>query len=187
MKKERNRLCPCGSGKKYKNCCWSSKHGSSEDISDPDTIELSGDAEFRFEISEDDDIADAKEPNKRTATVSTPLTNEAFPLEVLKHLIEKGMIQDEIPFKILATEYPSLLEDWYPGFPGMPRMMTPEDPMCVVGHIENGMISFKDMGIDNIPMETNNHPQLNGEHKVWLIRENDSWFVHVVVNECTVG
>ncbi len=44
-------------------------------------------------------------------------------LEALLALIDNGLVKDEIPFDLIASEYPELLEKWYPGFPGVPRAL----------------------------------------------------------------
>ena len=131
-----------------------------------------------------DIMAMQKRKTEKTGIATASFAEQDLPLETLVQLIGDGLISDEIPFELLADQYPSLLEDWYPGYPGAPRMMTPEDPMCLVGRIENGTISFKGMpGLKNIPFASDINPKLEGEHKVWLRREKDSWFIHVTIND----
>ena len=120
----------------------------------------------------------------KTTEISVPLTNEDFPLETLAQLIEEDLIDEEIPFEVLADQYPSLLDDWYPGYPAMPRMMTPEDPMCLAGYIKNGTVSFKDAPeLGAIALKAGKNPPPDGEYQVWVRMDNDSWIIHVMVDE----
>jgi hypothetical protein len=123
----------------------------------------------------------------KTTEISVPFTNEDFPLETLSQLIEAGLIKVEIPFEVLADQYPSLLEDWYPGYPAMLRKMTPEDPMRLAGYITNGTVSFKDipeMGTIALKAGANSPP--DGEYQVWVTMDKGSWVIHVVMEtNCT--
>jgi hypothetical protein len=118
----------------------------------------------------------SRSTNKYEAEVSI----EDISLEAFKQLIASGMIRDEIPFELLSTHYPSLLDNWYPGYPGVPRKMTADDPLCLDGYIKNGMVTFKDFGSGPIPIDADS--SLEGEHKVWLQKDEDSFLIHVVVD-----
>lgn len=111
--------------------------------------------------------------------LEVPMTSEDLPLEALTQMIEDNLIQDELPFKLLATQYPSLLEKWYPGYPGMVREMTPEDPICTTGYIENGTVTFKDLP-ELGKVELKGDVPLKGEYQIWLQARDNSWFIHVV-------
>ncbi|MGD0665575.1 MAG: hypothetical protein ABSA17_07630 [Rhabdochlamydiaceae bacterium] len=118
------------------------------------------------------------------SNVMVPLREENLPLETLKQLLEDDLIQEEIPFEVLANQYPSLLDNWYPGYPVMLRMMTPEDPMCLVGYIKDGSVSFKEMPeLGSLSLDMGSNPLAEGEYKVWLKMDKDSWFIHVVVDD----
>jgi hypothetical protein len=111
--------------------------------------------------------------------LKVPMTSEDLPLEALEQMIQDGLIQDELPFELLASQYPTLLDKWYPGYPGMMRQMTPEDPMCLTGYIENGTVTFKDWpDLGRISLGKDSH--LKGEYKVWLRAKGKSWFIYVV-------
>lgn len=113
--------------------------------------------------------------------MKVPMTCKDVPLEALKQMIEDNLIQNELPFELLATHYPSLLDQWYPGYPGMLRKMTSEDPMCLTGYIENGMVTFKDIP-DLGKISLGEDVPLKGEYKVWLQAKGKSWFIHVVAD-----
>ena len=109
--------------------------------------------------------------------VTLPLTSQEIPLEALVALIESGQIQDEIPFELIAEEYPDLLDDWYPGYPGFPREMTEGDPFCARGIVEGAFLILYDIpGIDKIPISPLAEEEFGiGECKVWLKKDGDSW------------
>jgi len=125
-----------------------------------------------------------KKNSVKSQHVQIPLTKQDLPIEVLKQLIEQNLINDELPFELLAEQYPSLLEEWYPGYPGMPRMMTTDDPICVLGSIKNGTVSFKEMPeLGDISLGGDVDPPLEGDHKVWLQSKNGSWVIYVVSDD----
>lgn len=125
-----------------------------------------------------------KEKKIKQVQVSVPLTNEHLPLETLEQLIEDNLISDELPFELLAKQYPSLLDKWYPGYPGYPREMTPDDPFPMRGYIKNGTISFKGIpGLEIVPFGEGGAELEEGEYKVWLKKESDSWSIHVVADD----
>lgn len=100
-----------------------------------------------------------------------------MPLETLVELIDNGFIQDELPFDLLAKEYPSLLNEWYPGYPGAPRYMTEEDPMLVDARVEGSFLVILDMpDLGKIPLHSDAKKLGNGECKAWIKRDGDSWF-----------
>jgi hypothetical protein len=106
-----------------------------------------------------------------------------FPLEALQQFIDDNTIKGELPFELLATHYPSLLSEWYPGYPGAPRMQTEEDPIPCRAYIKNGMITILDApGLENIPLEDCTE---EGEYDVWLQLEDDSVVVHIVEKDET--
>ena len=117
--------------------------------------------------------------------ITIPLTAQDLPLEELKQLIDSNLITDELPFELLATHYPSLLSEWYPGYPDAPRPMTKKDPMRCRGYIKNGTVTFRDIpGLKDSPIPLGENIALEGEHDVWLTRDdNDAWFVHVIVDD----
>jgi len=119
--------------------------------------------------------------NHRELGISMP--TQDLPLEAIKQLIDQGLFKEEIPFERLAAHYPSLLKEWYPGYPGSPRMMTQQDPFKVRGVINNGKLTLKDLpGLKDIPMEKN--VGLEGEYDVWLKKDiKDSWVVYAVVGD----
>ncbi|HSW86194.1 MAG TPA: hypothetical protein VLG49_01700 [Rhabdochlamydiaceae bacterium] len=124
-----------------------------------------------------------KKKDGKNQNVTISLTKQDLPLETLKQLIEENLLMDEIPFEILVDQYPSLLKEWYPGYPGAPRMMTTEDPICLLGYIKNGTVSFKEMPeIGNVPLDIDINASLEGEHNVWVKKEKDSWIMHVAVD-----
>lgn len=125
-----------------------------------------------------------KEKKVKQVQVSVPLTNEHLPLETLKQLIEDDLISDELPFDLLAEQYPSLLGEWYPGYPGHPRKMTLDDPFPVRGYIKNGTITFKGIpGLETIPFGEEGTELEEGEYEVWLKEHSDSsWLIHVVAD-----
>ncbi len=117
--------------------------------------------------------------------ITIPITPQDLPIEELKKLIDSNCIQEELPFELLAIHYPSLLEEWYPGYPAVPRMMTQEDPICCQGVIEKGMLAIKDIpGLENSSVPIEGNPPLEGEYEVWLKKSEDgAWFIHVVVED----
>lgn len=124
--------------------------------------------------------------NKKKEEIMIPLTSTDLHVDKLKELIDNNVINEEIPFELIAKEYPSLLEEWYPGYPLEPRMMTPDDPIPALGYIKNGTITFKDMlGLENkqIPIGDKESLKLEGEYKVWLKNEGKNWEITVVANE----
>lgn len=100
-----------------------------------------------------------------------------MPLETLVELIDNGYIQDELPFDFLAKEYPSLLNEWYPGYPGIPRYMTEDDPMFVEARVEGAFLVIPEMpDLDKIALPSDAEKFGEGECKAWIKREGDSWF-----------
>lgn len=114
---------------------------------------------------------------KLETPITLPLTSQEIPLESLVALIESGQIQDEIPFELLAEEYPDLLDDWYPGYPGAPRKAVEGDPFCVEGRVEEACLILYDIpGIDKIPISPMAKQEFGiGECRVWLKKDGDSW------------
>ncbi len=98
-------------------------------------------------------------------------------LELLEEFIENGLVQDEIPFELIAKEYPKLLDDWYPGYPGYPRMATKDDPFCVDGKIEGEFLILYDIpGIDKLPISLDVEKEFGaGDCRVWLKKDGASW------------
>jgi hypothetical protein len=95
--------------------------------------------------------------------------------------IQEPLIPEEIPFELLAISYPSLLDEWYPGYPGRPREMTVNDPICTLGFIKNGKKTFKDFPeLEDVPFSDEKGVCLEGEYKIWLKSEGDSWFIYTV-------
>ena len=85
---------------------------------------------------------------------------------------------DELPFEFLSKEYPSLLNEWYPGYPGVPRYMTEEDPMLVDGRVEDTFLVIPDMpNLDKIPLPPDVKEFGDGECKAWIRKDSDSWVV----------
>ncbi len=114
--------------------------------------------------------------------VTVPCTEQDLPLEMLRQLIEDNLICEEIPFDLLADQYPSLLEEWYPGYPAAPRAMTEEDPMRLMGNIKNGVVSFKELpDLGSFPLGDVDS-SLEGERQVWLRQEKGAWTVHIVMD-----
>ncbi|MFZ4099600.1 MAG: hypothetical protein ACOYKZ_04650 [Chlamydiia bacterium] len=89
---------------------------------------------------------------------------------------------DELPFELLAEEYPSLLKDWYPGYPGEPRMMTEKDPIAVRGVAKDGIVTLLDvpgLADERFPMEG----LADGEHGVWIqLGERGTIKLHIVAD-----
>ena len=114
---------------------------------------------------------------KSEGQITFPLTSRKIPLESLVALIESGQIQDEIPFELIAKEYPDLLDDWYSGYPGVPREATEGDPFCADGRVEGEFLTLYDIpGIDKIPISPLVKEEFGiGECKVWLKNDGDSW------------
>ena len=99
------------------------------------------------------------------AEFSAPLEGK-LALETLEALIDAGYV-DELPFELLAEEYPSLLKDWYPGYPGEPRMMTEKDPIAVRGVAKDGIVTLLDVpGLADERFPIDGLP--DGEHQVWI-------------------
>jgi hypothetical protein len=111
--------------------------------------------------------------------VEIALTKEEMPLETLLTLIDNGLVGDEIPFDIIANEYPELLEKWYPGFPGVPRSMNEDDPFCVDGIVKGEFVFIKGIpGIDklHVPGIIDKEFEM-GKCKVWLKMEDGEWTI----------
>lgn len=102
-----------------------------------------------------------------------------MPLETLLALIDNGLIKDEIPFDIIVSEYPELLEKWYPGFPGMPRLMNENDPVCVDGIVEGDFVIIQDIpGLGKLHVPGIVEEGFGkGKRKVWLQQEDDEWTI----------
>lgn len=110
--------------------------------------------------------------------VEIALTKEEMPLETLLALIDNGVIKDEIPFDLIANEYPELLEKWYPGFPGVPRAMNDDDPFCVNGIVKGEFVTIKDIpGIDKLHVPGIVEREFGGKCKVWLKKEGGEWTI----------
>jgi len=111
--------------------------------------------------------------------IKIALNKEEMPLEALVAMIDKGLIKNEIPFDFISNEYPELLEKWYPGFPGIPRHMNEDDPICVDGIQEGEFVIIQGVpGFDRIhvPEFAESKPEL-GKCKVWLRKEADEWII----------
>ena len=118
------------------------------------------------------------------AEVKIPFTSEELPLENLKQFIDQGIIKNEIPFDLLFDQYPSLVDEWYPGYPGEPRKMTKEDPHLALGFIQDGYITFKDIpGLENSPVLLGEDCDLEGEYNVWVQCIDDEYVFKVLVEE----
>lgn len=124
-----------------------------------------------------------KKLDENEDTITVPLSSDTLPLESLKDLINNNLITEELPFDLIAKEYPSLLSDWYPGFPNEPRLMNPEDPIPTIGYIKNGTVTFKEMpGLENeqISLGDCENNELEGEYTIWLKKESDgNWNIIV--------
>ncbi len=111
--------------------------------------------------------------------VEINLTKEEIPLETLLALIDNRFIKDEIPFDVIANEYPELLEKWYSGFPGVPRTINEDDPFCVDGNVKGEFVIIKDMpdlGKLHVPGIVERGFK-TGECKVWLKKESGEWTI----------
>jgi hypothetical protein len=109
--------------------------------------------------------------------VEIALTKESMPLETFLALIDDGLIKEEIPFNLIANEYPELLEEWYPGFPGAPRAANGDDPFCVDGIVEGEFVIVQDIpGIDRLHVPGIVEGEFGiGKCKVWLKKEDGEW------------
>lgn len=110
--------------------------------------------------------------------VEIALTKEEMPLETLINLIDSGLVKDEISFDLIAKEYPELLEKWYPGFPGIPRLMNEDDPFCVNGIVKGEFVVIKeipDIGKLHVPGVEKEFG--TGKCKVWLKKEDGEWTI----------
>ena len=147
---EKKTTCSCGC-KDTKNSC----HESSSCLS-PDDLE-----------------------NDRNFQSSCPLTNESLPLEVLVELIDNEQVEGEIPFDLIVKEYPSLLDEWYPGYPGEPREMTEDDPVPVTGRVEGEFLVVDAIpGLGKIPIPPPVPESLHGQECcLWMKRDGDSIMV----------
>jgi hypothetical protein len=107
------------------------------------------------------------------------LNKEEMPLEVLVTMIDNGLIEEEIPFDLITNEYPELLEKWYPGFPGIPRLMNEDDPFCVDGIKDGEFVIIQGVpGIDRIHVPGLVESEFEmGKCKVWLRKEADEWII----------
>ncbi len=116
---------------------------------------------------------------KNMSEIEIPLSD--LPLEEFKKLISSGVIEEEIPFELLCDLYPTLLKEWYPGYPGAPRERTQEDPMCLVGDIRNGKVVFNGFSmLANFSIPLEGDVPFEGEHEVWLRRDGDAWIINIV-------
>ena len=111
--------------------------------------------------------------------VEIALTKEEMPLETLVALIDSGLVKDEIPFDLIAKEYPDLLEKWYPGFPGIPRLRNKDDPFCVDGIVKGEFVVLKGIpGIDKLHVPGIVEGKFGtGKCKVWLKKEDGEWTI----------
>ena len=103
-------------------------------------------------------------------------------LEEFKQLINDGEIKEEIPFELLIDQYPSLVVDWYPGYPGVPRKMTKKDPIRHKGWVKDGVLTLKgSFGLKGPSISLRDDDSLDGEREVWLVQEDDGAVtVHVI-------
>ncbi len=111
--------------------------------------------------------------------IEIALNKKDIPLETLLNMIDNGLIENEIPFDLLAKEYPELLERWYPGFPGFPREMNEGDPFCVDGVIKGEFVIIQDLpdiGKLHVPGVKESEFKM-GKCKVWLKKEGNEWVI----------
>jgi len=99
-------------------------------------------------------------------------TSKSFnkiPLETLVECIESGAIKEEIPFDALVEHYPTLLDDWYPGFPCKPRKMTEQDPIRCQGRVSKQLVTLELE--EEVSIEINeNWPE--GRHNFFLKKDD---------------
>lgn len=117
---------------------------------------------------------------KSLRELSLPI--EEISLEVLRGFIDQNLIKNEIPFELVASKYPSLLSEWYPGYPGMPRKMNENDPLLCRGYIKNGQVTFINMfGPPLGPIDLDKDAELEeGEYQIWLKYANGQYSILVV-------
>lgn len=124
--------------------------------------------------------------SKMQREIEISLNAKDFPLETLKELIDQNVFDEELPFELLVEEYPSLLSDWYPGYPGVPRKMTPEDPISCRGTVKGDQVSLNLLGQGDLSFPLEGRGIQDGQYDVWLQKkgEND-WFLHIVQDDGT--
>jgi hypothetical protein len=115
----------------------------------------------------------------KSQRVEISLSLEQVPLEAFVQLIEQGIIQEEIPFDLLAKHYPELLDEWYPGYPGSARLQTAEDPFPCRGEFRNGLLTL-DLGKESLSMPLQEPHPPEGRYEL-LIKKDDhgEWIAYV--------
>lgn len=116
---------------------------------------------------------------KRKKHTKTKMTMpiEEVSLEALQAFIDQDLVKDEIPFEVLANHYPSLLSDWYPGYPGRPRPMNNNDPIPCHGYIKDGRVTLNDIfGADLGPIDLEMGIDVKeGEYLIWIHCKNNQF------------
>jgi hypothetical protein len=102
---------------------------------------------------------------------------EGLSLEDLQAFIDQDLVKGEIPFEVLASHYPGLLPDWYPGYPGRPRRMNKNDPIPCRGYIKDSRVTLNDiLGADmgSVDLEKGFDVK-EGEYLIWLHCKNNQF------------
>ena len=116
-----------------------------------------------------------KRKKKTKTEVTYPI--EVLSLEDLQAFIDQEIVKNEIPFEVLASHYPSLLSDWYPGYPGRPRRMNKNDPISCRGYIKDGRVTLDGIfGADLGPMDFEKSFDVKeGEYLIWIHYKNNQF------------
>ena len=111
-----------------------------------------------------------------TQEVKIPLAD--LSVEDFKKIIQSGCIEGEVPFDLLAEHYPELLSEWYPGYPGVQRMSTKDDPFPARARVQNGMMTLDLPGFRDTPRPVDADVE-DGFYDVWLKKgESGEWTLH---------
>lgn len=112
--------------------------------------------------------------------MTTPI--EELSLEALRGFIDQNLIKNEIPFELIAIRYPSLLSEWYPGYPCRPRRMNKNDPVPCSGYIKNGQVTLSNIfGSPLGPIELDKAQNLKeGEYQIWLQCRSGQYSIFIV-------
>lgn len=111
----------------------------------------------------------------RKTTLTVPI--EKLTLEALVELIESGAIQEEMPFELIAEQFPELLVEWYPGFPGSPREITDQDIIPCPGEVRNGYIILFMDGEDETIGISDNWPDGN---YVFFLKQGEDGVITII-------
>lgn len=119
---------------------------------------------------------------KKKVKAEMNVSLEEVSLEEMQAFIDQGLVKSEIPFEVLANQYPPLLSDWYQGYPGTPRRMNENDPIPCQGYIKDGQVTLNDVfGSSLGPIDLEKGSDIKeGEYLIWIHYKNKQFSMTIV-------